>query len=174
MKGLWNNTIGKVYNSFRTKTITRDDQFDAKVAEILEADKQMHLWKHFLSNYDKNTGGLRPLVSELANLICTTYSNSSVYFPLMSEIIIAHQELEKSYIGMLESIWKLREFLEQWECLYIEAKANIEHRAKLLLIHEHYDKKMEKMVKNRDTGGKYDTPKYEERFRRVNKLLIYY
>jgi hypothetical protein len=98
------------------------------------------------------------------------YSQESVYWPWIKELIDMHKDLEVNYDNLVVAVTNLAKQTAEWDKLFDEAKKNIQQREQMRSLYDHYDEKLEKLVKNRNekfARGLQETEKEIERFERV-------
>lgn len=170
MPNLWAKTSGKVYESFHgARTI--DSEFNMKVEEVKQAERNMDGTRQLFRNFYGHFSGTKNFLSELYSTIGTSYDNNSPYWQYISEIIFVHQELERVFDVFAENIARLTHMTGDWDKYFNEIRANLKHREHLRFAYDHYDEKMEKLVKKR-TGylqsGKTESARFLAVFERVN------
>lgn len=149
MPNFWTTASQKIYEAFYGAR-TKDTEFELKVNEMKEAEKSVQQIKAIYFNFSKNTLGIRNMCKEVYSFLPLAYNEGSPYYFLISEIILAHKEIEHLHIIMCESIAVICKQTAEWDNLFLEAKKCISQRDSIRKLYDHYDEKMEKRVKIRN------------------------
>jgi len=174
MPNIWTNTSQKVYEIFYGPK-TRDTEFDIKVDEMKMHEKSFLAIKAILYNFPKNTGGIKTMCRDVSNYLTATYEESGAYTGLITEISNVHKEIERLYDIMAEQIKNISITTLQWDRYFEEARANLTTRDNFRRTYDHYDEKMEKLVRTRNEKlykGIQESQKEMEKFDRVNNLFL--
>ena len=169
MPNPWTNTKQKVYEVFYGPR-TRDTEFDIKVEEIKMHEKSFIGIKAILFNFQRNTQGIKNMCKDVYGYLLTTYGENSPYSSLITEISNNHKEIERLYDNMVEQIMGLAASTATWDKYFEDARGNILTRDNYRRTYDHYDGKMEKLVKIRNEKlykGIQETQKEIEQFDRV-------
>jgi len=169
MPNPWSNTKQKVYEVFYGPR-TRDTEFDIKVEEIKMHEKSFLGIKAILFNFQRNTQGIKNMCKDVYGYLLTTYGESSPYSSLITEISNNHKEIERLYDNMVEQIRELAASTATWDKYFEDARSNILTRDNYRRTYDHYDEKMEKLVRIRNEKlykGIQETQKEIEQFDRV-------
>jgi hypothetical protein len=174
MPNLWTNTTQKVYEVFYGPR-TRDTEFDIKVDEMKIHEKSFMGIKAILFNFQKNTQGIKFMCRDVYGYLASTYGDNSAYSNLINEICNIHKETERLYDNMNEQIKILAAATAEWDKYFEEARINLLTRENYRRTYDHYDEKMEKLVRIRNDKmyrGIQETPKEIDHFDGVNLFMI--
>ena len=174
MPNIWTNTSQKVYEIFYGPK-TRDTEFDIKIDEMKMHEKSFLAIKAILYNFPKNTGGIKNMCRDVYNYLTATYGEGNPYAGLINEISNVHKEIERLYDNMTEQIRNIAGTTAQWDKYFEEARVNLVKRDNFRRTYDHYDEKMEKLVRTRNEKlykRIQETPKEMERFDRVINLFL--
>lgn len=175
MLNFWSNTTQKIYE-FVYGPRTKDTEFENKVEEMKACERSISGIKHIYFNFSPNTRGIKNLCKDIYANIGMAYSESSPYWAFVVELGQVYQEVERLYDGMSEVVALLAIQTSEWDKLFEEAKKAVAQREETRRAYDHYDEKLEKLVKNRNEKmqkGIGETPKEIERFDRVRDSLKY-
>jgi hypothetical protein len=177
MPNLWTSTTQKIYEVFYgARTI--DTEFNNKHEELKACEKSLGGIRHILANFQKNTLGLKNFLKDVYTHMSLAYSDNSPYWSSILEVCSVHQEAERLLDGMVEFVGILCNQTLDWERNFDDAKKNIAMREEFRRTYDHYDEKLEKLVKSRQdkaTRGVRESDKEIQQFERVKiKFLIYF
>jgi hypothetical protein len=86
---------------------------------------------------------------------------------MMQEVVIVHHNLELLYDVMEQNMVKIMSMSVEWDKYFSEIKANLKNRDAMRFVYDHYDEKMEKLVKRRNRYGSAESQKFLKTFERV-------
>ena len=171
MPNLWSSTTQKIYEAFYGPR-TKDTEFETKVEEIKFAEKHLQGVKTIFFNFTKNTQGYKNTCKEVYSHLAMAYSENSPYWATVVEITQVYQEIERIYDIMAEKISMLASQTAEWDRNFDDVKKNIAIREEYRRTYDHYDEKLEKLVKIRSEKsikGMEETPKEAQNFERVSR-----
>jgi hypothetical protein len=172
MKNLWNRATQRIYEAFNGPKV-RDTEFDDKVAEMTNSEKGMIMLRNVYLNSEKNLFGLRAHFLEVMNSIKNIYGGCESYEALSNEIASAHQNMEDHVQTFVKAMNDVKNMTDEWMNLFRDAKIAIEKREKDRREYEHYDEKMESVMKERAQKNN-ETPKELEYYSRVSIIILIY
>lgn len=170
MPNFWSSTTQKIYEAFYGKR-TKDTDFDVKVEEMKACEKSFMGIKQIFSQFYGNTRGFKNMCNNVYSSLGLAYSESSPYWGFIVETGQVYQEVERLYDSMAEVIGTLATQTSEWDKLFDEAKKSVALREECRRTYDHYDEKLEKLVKIRGEKvqrGQNETPQEIESFDRVN------
>jgi len=97
------------------------------------------------------------------------YDSKSPHYSLVDGICKAHQELEREYEILAEKVLKINAMTLEWDKYFSETRGSVQHRDELRKKHDHYDAKMEALVKLRNKNAaknKAESARFIKRFER--------
>lgn len=175
MSSFWSSTTQKIYEVI-CGVRTKDTEFDIKVEEIKSAEMSLRGIKSIFSNFNNNTYGIKKMCKDVYTNLTQPYTEASPYWNFVTDIAQSHQEIERLYDVLNETIGLLSKQTLEWDKHFTEAKNNVTQREDFRRKYDHYDEKLEKIVKNRNDKtfkGISETQKEIDLFDRVTFLLIY-
>ena len=150
MPNFWSTTMQKIYEAFNGPR-TRDTEFDEKVNEVKQVIKAMTNTTNLIRNFPSRTGGIRSLCQELVNNLLIIYKDKGTIFSeFANDVITCHRNIEKAYLSCCEVLQNCQVLNSEWDKLFNEVKQNMTKREEARQIYDHYDEKMEKLVKERN------------------------
>jgi hypothetical protein len=174
MPNLWTSTTQKIYEAFYGPR-TKDSEFDTKVEELKACERNLQGVKLMFTNFPRNTQGLKAACKDVYTTINLAYSEDSPYFPTIVEIAQVHQEVERLYSNMADVVGMISAQTQEWDRNFLDAKKHISIRDEFRRSYDHYDEKLEKLVKARNLKGsknQSETPQEIEAFDRVGYNLF--
>lgn len=172
MKNLFNRATQRIYEAFNGPKL-KDPEFDEKVSEMHASEKGMNMLRSVFLNCDKNIQGLKNHFGEVTNSIKCIYKGATSYDAVSNDLISAHENMEEQISQFSKAMNDVRNMTEEWVNLFRDAKAAIEKREADRREYEHYDQKMEDIMKER-AGKSSETPKEIEFYQRVSDFITFY
>ena len=169
MKNLWNRATQRIFEAFNGPKV-RDTEFDDKIVEMNNSEKGMIMLRSVFVNCERNMNGLKTHFNETSNSIKAIYSGSPAYDQISNELISAHTSMEEQIQIFVKAMADVKNMTDEWVNLFRDAKVAIEKREKDRREYEHYDQKMEELMKDRSTKTN-ETPKELEFYSRVSHLI---
>jgi len=150
MPNFWSTTMQKIYEAFNGPR-TRDLEFDQKVTEVKQVIKAMTNTTNLIRNFPSRTSGIRSLCQELVNNLLIIYKDKGTIFSeFANDVISTHRNIEKAYLSCCEVLQNCQVLNSEWDKLFNEVKQNMTKREEARQVYDHYDEKMEKLVKERN------------------------
>jgi len=150
MPNFWSNAMQKIYEAFNGPR-TRDTEFDQKVNEVKQVIKAMTNTTNLIRNFPSRTSGIRSLCQELVNNLLIIYKDKGIIFSeFANDVITTHRNIEKAYLSCCEVLQNCQVLNSEWDKLFNEVKQNMAKREEARQVYDHYDEKMEKLVKERN------------------------
>lgn len=169
MKSFFDRATQRIYEAFNGPKVV-DHEFDDKVNEMINSEKGMVQLKELFINMEANFNGVR----NHARLVCSSlkaiYDGNKNYENVIKEITQVHVDIDVQVMSFFKSLSDVRNMTEEWMGLFVQAKILVEDRVKWRREYEHYDQKMEDMMKERSKDSNYDIDKYS-RVRTFNLFL---
>lgn len=168
MKSFFDRATQRIYEAFNGPKVF-DHEFDDKVNEMINSEKGMVQLKELFINMEANFSGIR----NHARLVCSSlkaiYDGNKNYENVIKEITQVHADIDVQVMSFFKSLSDVRNMTEEWMGLFVQAKILVEDRVKWRREYEHYDQKMEDMMKERSKDSNYDIDKYS----RVRSLNLF-
>lgn len=169
MKNLWNRATQRIYESFNGPKV-KDTEFDEKVTEMNNSEKGLNSLRELFLNCERNFSGMKFHFTATYSSIQCIYESSPAYDNIKSELVGVHKEMENITQNFLKSLNDVKQMTDEWMNLFREAKIAIEKREKDRREYEHYDEKMEDIMKERAEKNS-ETPKDIEFYNRVRIIF---
>jgi hypothetical protein len=96
MPNLWSSTTRQIYEAFAGPG-TVDTDFNLKVEELKLSETNIRKVQELFRNFHSHTKGWKTWLQDIYQSYGACYNNDSPYYPVVNEILIVHQELEKLY-----------------------------------------------------------------------------
>lgn len=170
MPNVWSSTTQKIYEAFYGPR-TKDTEFDAKVEELNVCEKNLQGVKLIFTNFARNTQGIKAACKDVYTYITAGYAQDGPYYQFAVEIAQVHQEIERLYENMTEVVGIIASQTKEWDRNFLDTKKNISIRDEFRRTYDHYDEKLEKLVRARNlksSKNQQETPKEIESFDRVS------
>jgi hypothetical protein len=153
----------KIYEAFNGPR-TRDIEFDQKVSEVKQVIKAMGITTNIIRNFPSRTSGIRSLCLDLITNLQIIYKDKGTIFSeFANDVITAHKNIEKSYLSCCEVLQNCQILNSEWDKLFNDVKENINKREEARKVYDHYDEKMEELVKERNEKlAKKESEKIED------------
>lgn len=146
----------QMYESFHGPR-TVDTDFNLKVEECHMVEKNIHNIQKLYRNFQRNTVGkqklfilgLKHFFLDVYSTFGTCYENNSPYWPVINQVLVAHQQADALYDVLAHNVSKIAMIANEWDKYFSEVRSNLKSREGLRVAYEHYDARMEKAVKKR-------------------------
>lgn len=149
MPNFWTTTSQKIYEVLYGPR-TRDVEFDEKVDELTQTIHAVKKIQEIIHSFHQRTEGIQKLACELYTNLPVVYSQNVIYYEFIKDVCAAHKSLETSYVSCAESINSMSQFANEWDKLHNEVNQLLHQREESRQVYDHYDEKMEKLVRNRN------------------------
>ncbi|MCQ2817269.1 MAG: hypothetical protein MJ252_08395 [archaeon] len=169
MPNFWSTTTQAIYECFNGPR-TRDVEFEAKQTEMKNTINQVNFVRRIILSFPNRVGFLIPMCQEVYNNFPKIFDEKSIYYPFIQEICNAHRDIEACTKACSEGLTKLKEMSAQWEKMIMNVKENLKKREESRKIYDHYDQKMEGIVKDKNaklSKGQPETKDEIDYFERV-------
>jgi len=170
MPNLFTTTTRRLYEAFYGVR-TKDTEFDIKVEEMKGCEKSFQSIKNIFSNFFGSTKGIKIMCKDVYSSLTLAYSDTSPYYNFIVETTQIFQEVERLYDCLAEFISILANQTVEWDRIFEDSKKNVALREQFRMTYDHYDEKLEKLVKARNDKAQRnqnETQKEIEKFDRVN------
>ena len=175
MPNIWSRTNRKIYEAFKGPR-TVDSDFNKKVSAIKDEEKYLDHLQLIINRFHESRDTHKQHLLEINHFLLNCYDTNSYYWPYMNDIINTHKELEKLHDDYLENIMRITNLSKNLSAKLNQIKENVAERDRLRFIHDHYDEKMEKYVKERNKrleASKGANLEFEKGFERVFYIKYY-
>jgi hypothetical protein len=149
MPNFWTQTTQAIYELFNGPR-TVDTEFEEKQAELKAAITSMSQITNLITNFQSQTSGLQSFCQNLYTNLPKAYSGNSVYTPFIVDLCNSHKNIENAYLNCCNALKTLQISNQEWDNLFNEVKSALQKREESRKIYDHYDEKMEKLVKERN------------------------
>ncbi len=168
MPNFWTQTTQAIYELFNGPR-TVDTEFEEKQTELKGAISSMSYVSNLIQNFQSQTSGIRNFCQNLYTNLPKAYSGNSVYTPFIVDLCNSHKNIENAYLNCCNALKTLQISNQEWDNLFNEVKSALQKREESRKIYDHYDEKMEKLVKDRNEKLQKrieENPKDIEKFER--------
>jgi hypothetical protein len=172
MRNFLQTTYQKIYEAFNGVR-TKDTEFDVKVEELKGCEKSFIGIKQIFSNFFVNTRGLKIMCRDVFNGLVAAYNDQCPYWNQILEISRAYKDVEALYDSMADTIGILANKTTEWDKIFEDSKINVALREQNRRIYDHYDEKLEKLVRIKNDKINRNIPETAieiEMFNRVNYI----
>ena len=149
MPNFWTQTTQAIYELFNGPR-TVDTEFEEKQAELKAAITSMSQITNLITNFQSQTSGLQSFCQNLYTNLPKAYSGNSIYIPFIVDLCDTHKKIEYAYLNCCAVLKNIQIKNQEWDNLYNEVRSAMEKREESRKIYDHYDEKMEKLVKERN------------------------
>lgn len=172
MPNFWTTTTQSIYECFNGPR-TKDVEFDQKVDEVKQIVNMVNRTKGIVLSFQNHIKGILVLCQELYNILPKVYEEKSIYYQFSQEICNSHRDMEKSFRNAAQVIAQMQTVTGIFEKKLGEVKENLFKREEARKVYDHYDEKMEELVKERNEKlARHVQENVEdiEKFDRVSKI----
>lgn len=169
MPNFWSTTTQKIYEVLYGPR-TRDTEFDQKVEELHVTIGQIKQVRDTIKNFPSRTSGIQKTCRDLYTHLQACYAENTVYAEFLKDIVEAHKNVECAYSSCAETINALQQMTTDWDKLHAEVQENLQRRESAREVYDHYDSKMEGLVRTRNeklARHQSESAKEIEKFDRV-------
>lgn len=159
MKSFFDRATQRIYEAFNGPKVV-DHEFDEKVNEMINSEKGMLQFKELFLSMENNFNGIRNHARLVCSSLKSIYEGNKNYELVIKEITQVHSDIDVQIMSFFKSMSEVRSMTEEWNGLFVQAKILVEDRVKWRREYEHYDEKMEDMMKERSKDVNYDIDKY--------------
>jgi len=151
MPNFWTKTKEKIYELFNGPR-TKDLDFDKKLEELKLVNLSISKLQHFYNSFQQKVQYFNTINDELSEYLHNIYKNDDdiIYMNTIKKIIEVHQQCKKNYENLLENLKEIQQFGYFWDSQYLEVSNSIEKREQARITYDHYDQKLENLVKTRN------------------------
>ena len=175
MPNFWSTATQKIYEVLYGPR-TRDVEFDQKVEELKYVMGAMQNTRNIIKSFPQRTAGIQEVCREVYNNFKDVYGESVVYSPFIRDVCDAHKDIERAFLACCETLNSLQQMTDEWDKLFAEVNDNLNKRKSAREIYDHYDQKMEDLVRARNdklSRHVQESVKEIEKFDRVCFLIIF-
>lgn len=168
MPNFWSSILQQAYECFNGPR-TVDYEFEKKAQELKLVKEQVYQIRSIITGFPQRTAGIKAVCSDIFNSFSLPFEKEKCYYGFADDICNAHKALEKSYVSCAEMISKLGADTGLWVSSFQEVDELLKKRVEARKTYDHYDEKMEKLVKERNeklSKGKKESAKDVETFER--------
>ena len=168
MPNKWTKATQAIYEFFNGPR-TVDTEFNLKVEELNSIMNSMKTITTIIKNFPNQTMGLKNFCESIYNNLKESYKGNSIYIPFIIDVCDSHKKIETSYLNLCENINKIQKGNLEWKNKFDEVQNSLINREEARKVYDHYDEKMEKLVKDRNnklSKGENEDIKDIEKFER--------
>lgn len=173
MPNFWTTTSQKIYEVLYGPR-TRDVEFDEKVDELTQTIHAVKKIQEIIHSFHSNTEGIQKLAGEIYSNFSVVYSQDVIYYEFIKDVCAAHKSLETCYISYAGTIDSLSQLSNDWEKLYSEVNQHLHQREENRQVYDHYDEKMEKLVRSRNDKLAKNHNESQKEIEKFERVTIYY
>lgn len=170
MPNFWTTTTQAIYEAFNGPR-TVDVEFDTKVKELKKVVKEMKEINGILRSLPARLEPFRGFCNGVCKALTNGYPKECNYSQVIKSIVDEHAEMEKKYFTLKEDISKIKSASNTWQNLFKEVNEQLDKRETARKTYDHYDEKLEDLVKERNKKmdkGKDETHEEMQKFDRVS------
>ena len=149
MPNFWSQTTQSIYELFNGPR-TVDTEFEEKQKELKASIESMGIINQTVKNFSNQTQGLRNFCQNVYNNLTKSYSRNSVYYPFIADLAETHKKVENAYNICSETLKNIQIKNVEWDKIFNDVQNGLQKREEARKIYDHYDEKMEKLVKERN------------------------
>ena len=168
MPNKWTKATQAIYEFFYGPR-TVDVEFNSKVEELNSIMNSMKTITSIIKNFPNQTMGLKNFCQSIYNHLTECYKGNSIYIPFITDVCDSHKKIEIAYLNLCENIIKIENGNLEWNKKFTEVQNSLNNREETRKVYDHYDEKMEKLVKDRNnklSKGENEHIKDIEKFER--------
>lgn len=168
MPNFWSSMLQQAYECFNGPR-TVDYEFEKKAQELKLVKEQVYQIRAIITGFPQRTSGIKAVCSDIFNSFSLPFEKEKCYYGFADDVCNAHKALEKSYSSCAEMISKIGADTGLWVSSFQEVDELLKKRVEARKNYDHYDEKMEKLVKERNeklSKGKKESAKDVEVFER--------
>lgn len=148
MPNLWTSTTQNIFEAFQGPR-TKDDHFTLKMEEVKRLQKGISFVKCTLENVKENSEGIKKIYSEISESLFYLFDKKSKFFKILNNILDTNDDLIKIHEKFNTSVSQLISRTSEWDQIFSRIKNSFNDRENKRKIFDHYDEKMEKLIKNK-------------------------
>ena len=158
--------IQSVYESFYGPR-TVDYDFDKKVQELKLIKEKIFQIRAIINSFPQRILPFKSMFEEISSIFGLAFDKNTKYYGFMDDVCESHRALLKAYVDCCNNMVKVSNECNDWDNKFIEVENDIKRKNELRKKYDHYDEKMEKLVKERTAKynkGKSETESEIQRF----------
>ena len=174
MPNFWTRTTQLIYEAFKGPR-TVDTEYNAKYEEVKLFLQQIKNISLTIKSFPQKLNGFKELCNELCDNLLKPYPNDNIYYPQINSIVSAHKDMISTYQECSNILGNLISTTDEWQKLFAEAKVNLKKREEARKVHDHYEQKLEDLIKEKHRkleNNQEETEEEIQKFERVSKLNI--
>ena len=150
MPNFWSKITQEAYECFQGPR-TIDYDFDKKVQELHLTKEKIFQIRSIITSFPQRTLPLKSMYEEISSSFGLVFDRNSNYYAFMDDVCNAHRALLNAYLECCDLMKRVSESCSNWESQFLEVENDLKKRLELRKTYDHYDEKMEKLVKERNT-----------------------
>jgi hypothetical protein len=169
MPNFWTKATQKITETLSGPR-TKDPEFEAIIKDMWMTEKGLNTIRNVFQNISNFTASLKNSSIELTNSLKLIYEKDSPYMPFAALTFQINEEMVRYADEFNNRLMKIYAETNRWNFLFNELKGKICKREESRKIYDHYEEKMDKMVKQRSEKIRrniMETPKDYEFYKRV-------
>ena len=149
MPNLWSTTLQQLYECFNGPR-SIDYEFEKKAQEFKLVKERINLIKQTLFSFPGKAQGMLSFCNDVYNYFSLAYEKEKCYYAFIDDVSNAHKALENEYSNCKDLIYKIAQDTVKWDSCFAEIESLMKQRSEKRKTYDHYDEKMEKLVKERN------------------------
>ena len=174
MPNLWTKTYQAIYEAFKGPR-TVDIEFNGKVAELKLIVQHIKNITLTIKSFPQKLQGFKDFCSQICQHLLKPYPNNVSYFQQITKISDAHEKMLQCYTNCSQTLGNLTAATSEWAKLFSEVKTMTKKREEARKVHDHYEEKMEELLKiryDKNKNGQTESNDEIQKFDRVRKFYI--
>ena len=174
MPNAWSKLLQQTYECFNGPR-TVDYEYLKLVEEVKKVRSKIFTVKEIIQSWPERTMPMKGMLLDINTWFSSPIDKDSDFYGFSVDICKVHKEMENSYSACCNAMEGLGKSINEWNQKFLQIKEGIDKREELRKTYDHYDQKLEELVKARNekfNRGKAETPKEIEHFERNEKKFI--
>lgn len=173
MPNLWTSATQNIFEAFQGPR-TKDDHFNGKMDEMKRLHKGMLCVKTTLENVKENTEGFKNIYKDLSEGLFHLFDKKSPYSKILNNILDTNDNLIKVHDTFNKYVTQLISRTSEWDQIFSKIKTSYDERENKRKIFDHYDEKMEKLIKNKAEKVNKHIPETKKDIELYERVIIFY
>lgn len=171
MPNFWTNIRQQAYECLNGPR-TKDYDFDKKLEELNQTKTKINQVKSIMLSFPTRTAGLLELCEDIIRNLPSAFFKDNSYYPFIDDVACAHKAFQDAYLKCRTSMEQLQKDTQTWDKIFEGIEIDVRKRNDLRKVYDHYDDKLEEMVKERNAKlvkNKPESTSENEKFERNEK-----
>jgi len=174
MPNLWTTATQNIFEAFQGPR-TKDIHFNGKMEEVKKLETGIICVKRTLENVKKNSEGMKNIYSELSESLHYLFERKSPFSKILNKVLDTNDDLIKVHEKFNTYVTQLMSRTSEWDQIFTKIKTSFDERENKRKTYDHYDEKMEKLIRNKTEKINKNIPEAKkdiELYERVNINLL--